>query len=192
MTPRLTLEARSRLIGAVLILGASMPSPGEAQGRRGEFTLDLNLVGLTAGVAGVVGPDVLVGVEAGLGGDALNVMLLSGRHFSQGGLLSYETRDEYGGERLWEYAHASLVVRRRFSPSFQLDAGVRIAGYAHWDDSDDEPGDASFGGIYLAPMWGGRRFKVGPRLLIGSFSEGPRPELGVFLSIATGRLTFGW
>ncbi|HLB36823.1 MAG TPA: hypothetical protein VJL31_09665, partial [Gemmatimonadales bacterium] len=73
MTPRLTLEARSWLIGAVLILGASMPSPGEAQGRRGEFTLDLNLVGLTAGVAGVVGPDVLLGVEAGLGGDALNV-----------------------------------------------------------------------------------------------------------------------
>jgi hypothetical protein len=168
-----------------------LPPAAPAQARRGEFTLDVHWVGLSAGVAGAVQPKTLLGVEAGLGGDALNAMLWSGRHFSQSGFLAYETRDQYDGERLWEVLHISLLMRKRVSPTFQYDVGFRLAAFAHWDDSDDEPGGASFAGVYLNPMYGGSRFKVGPKILVGFFSEG-RPELGVHVSLATGRLTFWW
>ena len=71
--------------------------------------------------------------------------------------------------------------------------GVRGSVFIHFDSSDDDPGIPSFLGAYAAYLYGNRRIKVGPELLVGWFSEGSNAnELGVLFAPLTGRISFGW
>jgi hypothetical protein len=65
--------------------------------------------------------------------------------------------------------------------------------FIHFDSSDDDPALPLFLGAYANLMWGNRWLKVGPRLLVGVFSEGSRSrELGVYLVPLAGRVSYGW
>jgi hypothetical protein len=70
---------------------------------------------------------------------------------------------------------------------------VRASVFFHYDTSDDDPAFPLFVGGYGNLMVGNRWVKVGPRLLVGIFSEGQRTrELGIYLVPLAGRITFGW
>lgn len=166
--------------------------PDSVPPKKNQFTLDVTFLGLKAGYARRTERSRFLGASVGLGGDyALNAMVLAGRHFSQDGWLAYEGRDQYGGEHLWEVLQVDLFVRTDRDGHWQWDVGLHGSVFAHWDDSDDEPGAGSFVGGYIAPMWGGRHLKLGPRLLAGFFSEG-RAEFGINVSLLAGRVLLPW
>ena len=129
----------------------------------------------------------------GLGGAFLNRMLLSGRHFADEDGPSYETRDGAVDTELIEILHAGVFQRWASPDRISADVGARASVFVHFDSSDDDPGIPLFVGLYANAMVGGRRLKVGPRLLVGMFSEGSSArELGVYLVPLSGRLSFGW
>ncbi len=152
------------------------------------FTLDVGAVSLAPGYALRLGGHAFVGLRVGLGPDALNYMIVAGSHFAEG--PSYEPKDEYGNERLLEILHLDIYVRLAPSAAWHIDVGVRGSAFLHWDDSDDDPGGGLFFGAVFRPMWGGRKFKVGPRFILGSFSEPRRSEFGVNVAPVTISLTF--
>ena len=45
-------------------------------------------------------------------------------------------------------------------------------------------------GGYIAPMWGWRHFRVGPRLQAGVYWSSPVPTFGIFVTPLTARLLF--
>ena len=182
---------------AVLLLLAGppllLPRAAAAQAPGPAFSIDLQPVGAALSFAVPRGSR-LVGVELGLGGNVLDHMIVGGRHFAEDVGVAYEARDVQGGKLLFEMASASLFVRTRPAERWTLDAGIRASGFLHLDASDDDPGGGLFVGGYAQPMWGSRRFKVGPRLLVGAFMEQDgldSAELGVHLAALVGRITFG-
>jgi hypothetical protein len=162
--------------------------------RRNQLTLDLSWIGGTLGFARRVrGERLFLGAEVGLLGDYLNVMLLSGGHFAQDWGLAYDEKDGATGKHLLEIVHAAFFLRHQSSERWQLDFGARASVFLHSDSSDDDPGEATFAGLYGSLMYGSERFKVGPRVMAGLFSEGRRTqEFGLLLVPLTARVTFAW
>lgn len=155
------------------------------------FTLTAHTLGLTAGYARETRPGVLFGGEIGGGGDILSVMVLGGRHFGE--FITFEERDASGGEELIELVHVGAFMRHVSSDRFDWDAGLRASAFLHFDDSDDDPGGGLFVGAYGTAFFGGRHFKIGPRIQAGVFNEGAgTSEFGVYLAPLTVRVTFVW
>ena len=180
---------------ALLLLAAPslLPHAASAQAPGPAFSIDLQPVGAALSFAVPAGSR-LVGLELGVGGNVLEHMIVGGRHFAEDVGVAYEERDVTGGKLLFEVGSASLFLRTRPAERWTLDAGIRASGFLHLDGSDDDPGGGLFVGGYAQPMWGSRRFKVGPRLLVGAFMEQDgldSAELGVHLAALVGRITFG-
>lgn len=187
--------ASFRAVAAGVLFALAVPSQSAAQARPRDnlLTVDAEIVGATVGYARAHDPGRYLGVELGIGGSFLSRTLLAGRHFSEAGGPSYESRDGADDKLLFEILHAAAFHRWAGGGSWSWDLGVRGSMFFHFDSSDDDPGAAGFGGAYAAAMWGGRRFRIGPRLLVGVFTEGSgTTELGVYLVPAVGRITFGW
>lgn len=166
-----------RLLLAALLLWAPLAS-ARAQSPRREVTVDASFLGGAVGYAVPRGGHHL-GIQVGLSGDFLARMLAGGEHF---------TGD---GDEVIELAHVAAFVRRSYGTRASIDWGVRVAPFVHGNDLDDDVGLGLFGGVYAQPMFGGRRFKVGPRVMAGVFSEGSATtEFGVQLAPLTGRLVF--
>jgi hypothetical protein len=158
-----------------------------------QLTVDASALGaaVTFAVRAAGERGTFVGFGAGVGGDFVNATLLGGRHFSEDGFTAYEDRDASGGEQLFEIVHVKAFARCcNFSP-WQIEYGLRASGFLHSDDSDDDPGGALFVGAEVYPTWGTKRFRVGPRLLVGRMSE-RRPEVVINASLLTGRVVFMW
>jgi hypothetical protein len=120
-------------------------------------------------------------------------MLLSGRHFSHEDGPSYESRDGYEDKELTELVHLALFRRGVASERWSWDVGARASVLFHYDTSDDDPAFPTFLGGYANLLVGGRRVRVGPRLLVGVFAEaGGAREFGVYLVPLAGRISFGW
>lgn len=170
------------------------PAAGSAQRTpANQFALDAEVVGGSLSYAWGGRDGTYWGVAAGLGGSLLNRMLVAGAHFAHEDGPSYEPRDGYGDKDLYELIHLGFF--RRWTPPgrWSWDVGVRGSAMVHFDTSDDDPGFPLFVGGYGNVMWGNRSVKVGPRLLVGVFSEaGSATEFGVYLAPLTGRVAVGW
>ena len=171
--------------------GEVIAEPDTAVWDRNQFTLDVNFAGLGVTYARPIRAFRVLGAGVGLGGDALNSMLLSGSHFSQENRLAYEDRDPYGGEQLLSVAHLDVFTRTDLGLGRYWELGLRGSMFLHWDDSDDDPGFGTFLGLYAAPMLGSDRFHFGPRVLAGFFSE-ERVEFGILFELLTGRVLWSW
>ena len=161
-----------------LLLAAAPAGAQPSPPPRRQVTLDASFLGGAVGYA-VPRGRAHVGVQVGLSGDFLARMLAGGEHF---------TGD---GDEVIELAHLAAFVRRSHGARFTVDWGVRVSPFIHGNDLDDDPGFGIFGGLYAQPMVGTSRFRVGPRVMAGIFSEGSATtELGVQLAPLTGRVIF--
>lgn len=184
-----------RIAAAALVAATLSWTPLVAQRRQptSVLALDLDVVGGGLSYARARGQGGYVGLGAGVGGAFWNRMLLAGRHFSDEGGPSYQARDGATDKDLIEILHAEVFRRWVTDGRWSFDAGVRGSVMIHFDSSDDDPGVPLFVGAYGSALWGGRRFRVGPRLLVGLFTEGALArEFGVYLVPVSGRVTFGW
>ena len=91
-----------------------------------------------------------------------------------------------------QYLHASVFARHKPSPRVDLDLGLRggFADVRECGSSDCWPG--LYAGAYVGAFWGGRHWKLGPRLMVGRVYEHPFDDTVVYLEILTGRFTLGW
>lgn len=173
-------HAHRRVMRLLVLPALLLPCVAHAQPnlRSRQVTVDATWAGASVGYAVPRGPR-LVGVELGVSGDFLGVMLAGGEHF---------TGD---GDQVIELAHLAFLVRQPSAGRVTVDWGVRVAPFLHFNDLDDDPGGGVFGGAYVQPMLGSQRLRVGPRVMAGAFSEGAgRTEFGVQLSPLAVRVTF--
>lgn len=177
----------------VLALLASAAPAAEAQRYPSRvFAVDAEILGGSLSFARHRGGGSYQGMAVGLGGSFLTRMLLSGRHFSHPGWPSYETADGSTDQQLFELLHVALF-RRWTSPRRSVDVGVRGSVLLHSNSFDDDPGIPLFAGVYANALFGWRRVKLGPRVLVGVFTEGSGiTELGILLVPFTARIEFGW
>jgi len=182
---------------AAIVLAAARPClaqsglaepPAVAPLRQVHF--DLSFAGLSVGFAVRNSSRTSFGASVGIGGNWLNYMLLSGRHFSEHGGLSYQSKDGSTNKELFELGRASVFVRGHFDGGRQLDIGLKASGFLHSDSSDDDPAAGMFIGLNVTGMWWQwRRLRLGSEFDVGRYSEG-RPELGVNVAPVLLRLTF--
>ena len=186
----MTLFRSLRILGLLAALtGRELSAQGAPSG--GQLHLDLSPVGLTFGAAKTTSPTVAIGASIGVGGNWVNYMLLGGSHFAESNGLSYDTKDGRTGKSLIELANATVFVRTYLPREQQLDVGLKVAGFAHFDSSDDEPGGGYFVGADVKYMWySWRRLRVGSQVDIGRYAEGARGELGVNVSPLLLRVAF--
>lgn len=178
-------------LAAVLALAA----PARAQQRQPDTVLSLEVdwLGGSVSYARARSPGAYWGGEVGVGGGFVSRMLLAGRHFSHEDGPSYETRDGYEDKELVEILHLAMFRRSVESERLSWDVGARASAFFHYDTSDDDPAFPLFVGGYANLMVGGRWVKLGPRILVGVFSEGGATrELGIYLVPLAGRISFGW
>ncbi|MHB1191906.1 MAG: hypothetical protein ACYC6F_02575 [Longimicrobiales bacterium] len=178
-----------------LAVALALAAPVRAQHRQPDTVLSVeaDFLGGSVNYARARGPGTYWGGEAGVGGGFVSRMLLAGRHFSHEDGPSYETRDGYVDKELVEILHLAAFRRSVASARWSWDVGARASAFLHYDTSDDDPAFPLFVGGYANVMVGNSRVKVGPRLLVGMFSEGRGTrELGVYLVPLAGRISFGW
>ena len=193
--PRSRRGARLAVGLASCLALLSFVAPLAAQRRQPDtvLALEADVLGGAMSYARATGPGRYWGLEAGIGGAFLSRMLLSGRHFADEDGPSYQPRDGARDKELFEILHAGVFRRWVPSDRFSADAGARASVFVHFDSSDDDPGIPLFLGLYGSAMVGGGRLKVGPRVLVGMFSEGSTArEFGVYLVPLSGRISFGW
>jgi hypothetical protein len=118
--------------------------------------------------------DKLVGVGAGLGYE-FNIRLVVG---------------EEGGKKSTEVAHVELFTRLAPAGRWQYDVGVKVAADIHSAQVASEAEVGGFLGGYIAPMWGSRHFRVGPRLQAGLYWSSSGPTVGIFVTPFTARVLF--
>jgi hypothetical protein len=66
--------------------------------------------------------------------------------------------------------------------------GVRVAADVHTAQVASEVTPGGFLGGYVAPMWGGRHFRIGPRVQAGAYWSSSRPSFGVSITPLVARL----
>jgi hypothetical protein len=149
-------------------LAAQEPAP------RNQFTIDASILAGGLSYARMTSSDKLVGVGAGLGYD-FNIRVVLG---------------ETGGKKSTEIAHVEMFTRSATRGRWQYDFGVKAAADIHSAQVASEAEIGGFLGLYIAPMWGWRHFRVGPRLQAGAYWSSPSPTLGIFVTPVTARLLF--
>jgi len=124
--------------------------------QRNELTFELSVLHGAVGYAHRVAPRALLGLEAGFGFPQLDRTLDPGA----------ETAD------FQEYLHLAGFARFQPSAAVDIDAGLRASVADLWDCTASDCWPALFAGAYLQPMVGGRRLKLGLRLVAGVIGEG--------------------
>jgi len=186
------------VVPAILVplLGLALAvRPVSAQLRQPDtvLSLDADVLGGALSYARARGPGRYWGVEAGVGDAFLHGVLLSGRSSAHEDGPSAEARGGFVDKELFEILHAGIF--RRWVPSDRMsaDVGVRASVFVRDGAAGNDPGLPLFAGVYANAMVGGRRLKVGPRLLAGIFSEGPTARaFGIYLVPLSARFGFGW
>jgi hypothetical protein len=149
-------------------LAAQEPAP------RNQATLDASILSGGLSYARLTSSDRLVGVGAGLGFE-FNIRLVAGEEL---------------GKKSAEVAHVEMFRRLATPGRWQYDYGVRVTADVHGGDVESEPEVGVFLGGYIAPMWGWRHFRIGPRIQAGAYWTSAVPTFGIFVTPLTGRLLF--
>lgn len=186
MTSTLRLLAFASLF--TLLPGPTAAQPAPPAQHRNQVTLDATILGGSLGYARRTSGRRLVGGGIGVGGDFVGYMLLAGRHFAESSGPAYETRDGFTDKLLFEMLHLNAFVRHETTGRWTFDTGARASLFFHGDSSDDDLGAGIFLGGYAGAFYDVGPLSLGPRLLVGGFSEG-RPEFGIFVAPITIRLS---
>ena len=142
--------------------------------RRNQFALDASLFAGGLSYARITRSGNVIGVGAGMGVE-FNFRLVRG---------------ERGGKKSTEVAHIEMFTRLAPPGRWQYDLGLKAAVDIHSAQVASEAEPGGFFGGYVAPMWGGRRFRIGPRLQAGAYWTSSVPTVGVFVTPIMVRLLF--
>ena len=152
-------------------LAAREPAP------RNQLTLDASILAGGISYARMTSSDKLVGAGAGLGTE-FSIRLVRG---------------EKWGKTSVEFAHVEMFARLETPGRWQYDLGLKAAADIHSQavrgQSGSEQDVGGFLGGYIAPMWGWRQFRVGPRVQAGVYWS-PDPSFGIGVTPLTARLLF--
>jgi len=148
------------------------------------FNVEGSFFGGSLGYVRSVADNLYVGVEIGAGVPQFDQTLRP-------------EQDAAGSPDFKEIAHVALLVRFARSEHVELDAGVRSAIADLWPCLASDCWPHGFWGVYLQPMVGWRRFKVGPRLVVGrshdnAYHGDGSPTGVVALTPLAVRLTISW
>jgi hypothetical protein len=170
------MRALNVIVLGLLLVSSDFARPLAAQepAPRKQITLDASFFAGGLSYARMTSSDKLVGVGAGLGYE-FNIRLVLG---------------ESGGKKSTEVAHVEVFTRRQPPGRWQYDLGIKVAADLHSAQVASEAEVGGFLGGYIAPMWGGHRFRVGPRLQAGLYWSSPGPTFGMFITPLTARLLF--
>jgi hypothetical protein len=161
--------------GVLLVLGSFTRSLAAQQpASRRQVALDAGLLAGGLNYARMTGPARLLGVGIGVGYE-LNVRLVHG---------------EPWGTKSAEIGHLDVFERLETAGRWQYDLGVRVAGDIHTAKVASEATPGGFLGGYIAPMWGVRHFRIGPRIQAGAYWSSSRPALGISVTPFMARLLF--
>jgi hypothetical protein len=102
-------------------------------------------------------------------------------------------RGEKWGKTSVELVHVDMFTRLATPGRWQYDLGFRAAADMHSQSvHGGSASEAEFGGFlggYIAPMWGWRQFRIGPRVQAGVYWS-PHPSFGVGITPITARFLF--
>jgi hypothetical protein len=170
------MRAPSVVFLGFLLVSSDARRPLAAQGlaHRSQITLDASLLAGGLSYARMTRSGRFVGVGAGLGYE-FNIRLVRG---------------ERGGKKSTEVARIEMFTRIETPGRWQYDLGLKAAVDIHSAQVASEAEPGGFIGGYIAPMWGGRHFRVGPRLQVGAYWSSPAPTVGVFVTPLTVRFLF--
>ena len=160
----------ARLVVGLVVTGLSRPVAAQAPAPR-QVALDASLLGAEVSYARVTHSGRLVGGGIGAGYD-LNIRLVHG---------------EPWGAKSAEVAHFELFERLEPPGHWEYDVGIKAALDVHAAQVQSEVTPGGFSGGYLAPMWGGRHFRIGPRLQAGAYWTSAHPSLGISVIPLTAR-----
>ena len=150
------------------------PLAAQAPAPRNQLTLDTSLLAGGLSYARVTSSNKLLGVGAGLGYE-FNIRMVVG---------------EKGGKKSTEVAHVEMFTRLQPPGRWQYDLGVRAAADIHSAQVASEADLGGFLGGYIAPMWGWRHFRAGPRVQAGLYWSSSGPTFGIFVTPLTARILF--
>src|SRR5687767_14213162 len=168
---------RNLALGAAIVSCAASAS---AQTSARELHLDFRPFARQLGLAWRVAQQWSAGIAVGGGIDELDRTLQPDTD-----------SDEY--HPLEQLANLNSFVRYKPSSRVDVDGGLRlgIGDVRNCFASDCWPGWLA--GAYVGVSWGGKRWKVGPRLLFATVHEtGDRKDDVVYVEILTGRFSVGW
>ena len=138
--------------GIILLFILLLPGALRAQN---EVTLDAGIFNGSIGYARHTSDRVLLGLELGFGFPQIDRT------------LEPPTDDATGEPQFEEYLHVALFARWKVSPGFELDTGLRGSIGDLWPCGASDCWPSLFGGGYVQPLVGWKRFKVGARLVAG-------------------------
>lgn len=122
-----------------------------------------------------------IGAGRGYGWNQVNLLLYGGSFYSTDITKTYEERDRYGEDQLWEMFWTNVYLRYDFK-HFGLQAGYRQSGGGYKNDnSDGDFAKADFKGYYAQASVGAGRYKYACRVMRGWIS-GTEYERVVILS----------
>ena len=146
-----------RSITRGFLLGIVFTTPLAAQ--RNEVTVEGSFTRGAVGYARASSAKLYIGVEVGFGFPQLDRTLVP-------------EQDTLGQPDFEEYLHIAPFIRYKASDNFEIDAGLRGSIADLWPCGASDCWPALFGGVYVQPMVGFRRIKIGGRLTTGIILEG--------------------
>jgi hypothetical protein len=165
------------LLTALLLL---LPTTSAASAQS-EYSIEGSFVRIGAGYARQVRQDVYLGGELVFGGPVLSVTL-------------HPSESAPGDPEFDEFIHLAFFTRLVPSERAEVDLGVRASLANLWPCPASDCLPQPFFGVYVQPMVGWRRFKVGTRFLAGRIGETRQDNAGhtgVFALVPfVARLTF--
>ncbi len=148
------VPAFSAVAWLLLLATASAASAQE----RSLYSIEGSLVRIGAGYARQVSENVYLGGELVFGAPVLSVTL-------------HPSESSPGDPEFGEFIHLAFFARLVRSERAEVDLGVRGSVADLWPCPASDCLPQPFFGVYVQPMVGGRRFKVGMRLVAGRIGE---------------------
>ena len=160
------------LLGVGLLVTSGCRPLVAQEPARHQMTLDASLFAADLTYARRTRSNRFVGGGIGVGYE-LNVRLVHG---------------EPWGRKSTEIGRVELFERFEAPGRWEYDLGLKAAVDVHTAQVASEATPGGFVGAYVAPMWGGRRFRIGPRLQAGAYWSSARPSFGVSVMPLAARL----
>jgi hypothetical protein len=168
------MRSRSITLMIFLICASSSEQLAAQEATRQQVTLEASTLAAALGYGRVTSPAHLIGIGAGAGYE-LNIRLVHG---------------EPRGRKSAEVGHLELFERLKPPGPWQFDLGIKAALDFHAAQVASEAEPGGFFGGYIAPMWGGRHVRIGPRVQAGTYWSSSRPSFGLSITPLTARLLF--